>query len=272
MNYRLYTDSEKSMEAGHLTNEDRYMFSETSFMEDGKIRVMAIADGMGGMSNGGESASNAVRGFMRSFYTALMSRYSESDMKNYSIKYSVKDIEEAMKEAFAEANREVCMNAPVYYQTGTTLSAVCVVNDCAVVANIGDSPIYYYNNRERKLRMLSELHTKAERDVHAGLYERYSREYYKNDNILYGYIGQYSDLRPDDISIQSVGKLSDGDIILTGSDGAFGRIRDNVIYGLLTDCSRDEEGFIISQLFELASLDGDDDQTAIMYIVEGEEQ
>ena len=272
MNYRVYEDTEKSMEPGHLTNEDRYMFSETSFMGDRKIRIMIIADGMGGMSNGDESARNAIRGFMRSFYTELMTRYTDSDMTNYSLKYSVKDIEEAMKSAFAEANREVCMNAPVYYQTGTTLSAVCVADDCAVVANVGDSPIYYYNNKRKKLSLLSELQTKAERDVCAGLYERYSGEYYKNDNVLYGYIGQYTDLRPEDVHVAAVGNLSDGDIFLAGSDGAFGRLRDNAIYGLLNDCSIDEEGFIISQLFELASLDGDDDRTAIMYIVEDEEQ
>lgn len=260
------------MEPGHIANEDRYMFSETSFMGDRKIQIMVIADGMGGMSGGGESARNALRGFMKSFYTELMTRYADSDMTNFSINYSVSDIEEAMLEAFREANREVCMNAPVYYQTGTTLSAVCVADDCAVVANAGDSPIYYYSSKKKKLRQLSELQTKAERDVSAGLYERYSWEYYKNDNVLYGYIGQYSDLRSEDVHVASVGNLADGDIILAGSDGAFGRMRDNIIFGLLNDCSRDEEGFIISQLFELAGMDGDDDRSAIMYIVEGEER
>ena len=268
MKYRLYTDTEKSMETGRHRNEDRYLFSEFSFMEDQKIQLIVIADGMGGLQNGAETAGCAVKYFAQSFYSEILSNYTESDMKSFSARYAINAIESAMIEAVKEANRKVCERAKAYDNTGTTLSAICIVNEFAVIANIGDSPIYYYNNKRRKLSLISELHTKAEQDVQLGIYARFSDEYYRNDSKLYRYIGQYSELNNDEISVTSIGNLSDGDIIIAGTDGCFGRIRENVLFELLSDSSADDEGFVISQLFDIARLDGYDDQTAVMYIVE----
>lgn len=270
MNYRLYKDTEKATEEITRVNEDRYMFSEFSFMGDKKIRLVIIADGMGGLSDGAKAAEDAIWGFAGSFYPRIMNRYAESDMKNYSLKYAVSDIEDAVIEAMKEANRNVCRNTMPYAHAGTTLSVVCIVDDCAVMANVGDSPIYYYNKKGRKLSLISQLQTKAEQDAMAGAYEKFSDEYYMNDNILYSYMGQYSELEADDIYLASVGNLTDGDIILAGSDGCFGRIKNNVVKGLIEDVSREEEEFVLCQLFDLARLDGNDDQTAIMYIVEEE--
>ena len=44
--YRIYTYTEKSRLSTHLKNEDSFFFSEFTFMEDVKIQVLAVADGV----------------------------------------------------------------------------------------------------------------------------------------------------------------------------------------------------------------------------------
>jgi len=271
MNYRLYSDTEKSWEAGHILNEDSYLFSEFSFMNDKKIKLMLVADGMGGLEDGDLASKNAVTGFMKAFYNKMMESYLDTEFSNFSMKYAIQDIEKAIIYGIQEANKGVCKCANPMSRTGTTLSVVCVVDDCMVAANVGDSPIYFLKKRENRLRLVSKLQTKAEKDVEMGLYERGSEAYFSNSHIVYCSLGQYSNLSKDDIFVSSTGKLEPGDIILMGSDGCFGCMSEAILHQLIGHCTVEEESFVLPQMFEIARSDKNDDQTAFMYVVAGEE-
>lgn len=267
MEYRVYTDSEKSYEITHPENEDSYLFSEFSFMRDKKIKLIVIADGMGGLSDGAKASKNAVNGFTAKFYREVLRKYTGADMEQYSLRYAVNDIKKILIRAVAAANKEVCRNTDPYTNTGSTITAVCIIDDCAVIANVGDSPVYFYKKKERRLRLVSELHTKAERDVKAGCYARYSEEYFQNDHILYNSLGQYATLDTQDVSVTAIGNLEEGDAILAGTDGSFGCLQEHMIQELIHHCGREEEEFFLQHLFSLTRLDKDDDQTAVYYVV-----
>ena len=272
MDYRIHTNTMKSFVPSHKVNEDRYLFTEFSFMEDKKIRLMIIADGMGGLEDGQIAAQNGVTGFVEAFYQEIMNCYMDTDMDGFSLKYAVHDVEDAMIRALQSANDRVCENADYMKPTGSTLSAVCIFEDFAIVINVGDSPVYFYRDAKKQMKLVSVLQTKAEQDVFKGLYERYSEEYYANDHRIYCSLGQYGDLAPEDICVTSIGKLKPGDLFLLGSDGAFGRMSEAEIKELLEYCADGAEGFILAKLFDRAREDKYDDQTAILYICAEEKE
>lgn len=269
MDYRLYSRSEQSADYRHVENEDSAMYSRFSFMKDKTIRILVVADGMGGLQDGKKASVNAVKGFMKAFYEQILEQYIDTDMESFSLKYVIKDIKRCLRHAIQKANTCVCRGAEHYQMTGTTISAICLVDDCAVLANVGDSPIYLYRKQNHRVKLISKLQTKAEQDVAAGVYKRGSSSYYKNNHILYCSLGQYDRLQEEDIYTTAVGNLQEGDSLLIGTDGCFGNMNETLVGSLLNECSMAEEGFLLEQIFSLARMDKDDDQTAFLCIAEG---
>ena len=267
MKHRVYIHTEKSQEVSHKVNEDRVLFSEYTFMNDQKITLLVVADGIGGLKNGEAAARNAVQGFAESFYKYMAELYlNASDIRDFSIGRYADKLETVLKESICEANKRVYDGAEPFCQTGTTISAAVIVGNYAIVANVGDSPVYLYRSKTREIQLISKLHTQAERDVEDGYYERYSAMYYANEHRIYRSLGKEPTLHLSEVSIHVIGHLKEGDRILAGTDGAFGYMRELEMQELL-ECREDEEDFILSQLFEVARMDKDDDQSAILYIV-----
>ena len=272
MKYRIYTRTEKSRDASHEINQDRYLFSQYVFNEDGQINLLLVADGMGGLEDGEKSSQNALKGFAKYFYEKAADLYLNAQMDGFSISYFAKDAERIIKDAICAANETVCKNADEFKQTGTTISVVCIIGKYAITANVGDSPIYFYRSKTKSMSLVSTLQTQAEEDVKAGCYERYSADYYRNDHILRQCLGQYSKLNEEDICCQKIGRLETGDKFLLGSDGAFGKIMEEDIFELLDECSSiEEEEYVLPLLFNRARIGKKDDQTALFYVVAEEE-
>lgn len=265
--YRIYTRTEKSRVSSHLKNEDSFLFSEFRFMEDVRIQAMAVADGMGGLKDGDKTSRNAISGFFKAFYDKIADAYVGQDAESFSMAYFADRMTEIVKESVKAANTEVCRNITCRGETGTTLSVVCIVDGYAVVANVGDSPIFLYRAKSRELKLVSELQTRAELEAESGKYARYSSEYYANDRYLYNSMGEYVELGDENIYIRVIGRLAKNDMLLVGSDGAFGRLQAAEILELVDGCTEEEEDFILPQLFGLARMDKQDDQTGILYVV-----
>lgn len=265
--YRIFYRTEKSKELDHEVNQDRMLFAENSLMNDEKLKIMLVADGMGGLQNGEKASYHGTEGFMRDLWESLLKIYMENNREGFSMTHHIERIREIAKQAVLEANREVCRHAEVFEETGTTLSAVLILGTCGVIVNVGDSPVYYYSSREEELTLVSTLQTKAEQDVQRGRYPRFSKEYYENDHILYRCLGQRQELAKSDICVSVLERLEKGDMILAGSDGAFGKMREPEILEIIAD---EKEYTVLKNLFERAREDKDDDQTAILYKVCGE--
>ena len=265
--YRIYTYTEKSRSLKHLKNEDSFFFSEFTFMDDVKIQVLAVADGMGGLKDGAKSSQNAISGFLKAFYEKMINAYIGQDTENFSMSYFAEKLENILKESIKFANAEVCKNAVFPGETGTTLSVVCIIDRYAIVANVGDSPVFLYRAKSRRLQIVSQLQTRAELEAETGKYEKYSYEYYVNDRYLYNSLGGYTELGDENIYTGVIGRLEKNDKLLVGSDGAFGRLQEAELLELVDGCAEEEEGFILPQLFGLARMDKHDDQTGILYVV-----
>lgn len=99
--------------------------------------------------------------------------------------------------------------------------------------------------------------------MEAGLYSRYSDEYYDNEHIVCHILGEYTRLDSDAIYCRRVGNLEPGDMVLVGSDGAFGRMMEDEIQQFLEEENTD---FVLEDIFERARQDKNDDQTAILCV------
>lgn len=263
--YRVFHRTEQSKDIyHHEVNEDRYMFAEYGLMNDEKLTLLVVADGMGGLSDGAVASHYAIKGFMQSIYENILELYLESDNENFSLTYYADELKKMVVTAIIEANKAVCDNAEPFVETGTTLSVVAILGGLAIVANTGDSPVYFYRSETGEFSIVSKLHTVAEQDADVGVYERYSDEYYANDHIIYKSLGNQEQLQEEDVYVKVVGYLQSGDIFLIGSDGAFGRMREQEILDIV---QQEKETLVLRALFEQARKDKDDDQTAILYKV-----
>lgn len=268
--YKIFSRTEKSKNPQHKTNEDSFLYTEYCFMNDEKIRFLIVGDGIGSMVNAEMASRNAVEGFAEAVYSRLARVYMDNKEEGFSITHHADRVKEVVKSAFCEANRNVCRKAGTVDETGTTLSVVAIVGDYAVVANIGDSPVYYYNSETDEFKMVSCLHTVAERDAANGVYERYSDAYYAKEHILESgrSLGECDELDESRISVREIGYLHENDQFLIGSDGAFGRMMEEEILEILESF---KETQILKNLFSEARMDKDDDQTAILYKICKEE-
>ena len=263
-NYRVFYRSVKSADTHHRVNEDCYMHVQYYMMNDAKINVLAVADGMGGLSNGETASRSAVAGALESVHRELLRRYQDSRGKNFSMTHHIEWLEAAARTALEDANEAVCATAEPGVETGTTLSLLLHMGDCAVAANVGDSPIYYYPAAEKELVLVSEIQTKAEMEACAGRYERFSQEYYEQSHIIMNSLGSYTKLPQGSVSINVLEDVRHGDMFLIGSDGAFGRLKAEDILELLEE----EQGDVfLGRLFFEAGKDKEDDQTAVLYMI-----
>lgn len=261
-NYRIYSRTEKSKSESHSKNEDCFFCCEYSFLNDEKIKVIEIADGMGGLTNGEKASSDVIYSFNRAFQDALFQEYWTHIGEEFSITYHAELLKEIVCEAIQKANAYVCEEADRYVDTGTTISVVVISNGYAIVANVGDSPVYFYRAETDDLTLVSTLHTRAEQDVACGMYRRYSERYFENDHRIYRCIGRTSELPKEEISINIIEKLRDGDMFLAGSDGAFGRLKEEEITEIIT---KDKKSMVLKELFLKGRAQKNDDQTAILY-------
>jgi len=167
------------------SNEDDYLViapeDPTITLQRG--RLLAIADGMGGVTGGAEASRTAVRSLACEFLAA-----------------NGGDPSELMARGFARACRSVYEQSrqnPSLRGMGTTLTAINIVRERLVLGHIGDSRCYLL--RAGKLRQITEDH--AVRD---------------GDNRLTRCVGGGRDSEQADVSVH---ELRAEDRLLLATDG-----------------------------------------------------
>ena len=207
-----------------LENEDNFFiegigcktkenFSEKIVVSDFKIRIFAVFDGMGGEAYGKEASTIAAE-----------------TLEKFNIDFSKakdEDINSIVQEYVKKANEEIC-NMIIQKRCtigGCTMALVCILNGKAYAFSIGDSRIYYYNQR---LKQISEDQTLAMKKLKANIYTEEEAKNSDDARKLTSYLGV--DTRNTGISVLAYSPfdIADGKILIC-SDG-------------LTDmCSDDED-------------------------------
>jgi protein phosphatase len=193
-------------------NEDNCGTAETP---NGTVCV--VCDGMGGHAGGQEASRIAVDCIIQHL---SRERYA--------------DIRLAMRDALDFANMQILGAAaehPELQGMGTTACVVVFQDDKAWIAHAGDSRIYLFVAKEKRLHRLTRDHSFVQGLVEQGVIYPEEAENHPDKNRILKALGIKEDLNPE-IPEQPV-LPAKGDIFLICSDGLSGMVADKEIEDIL---------------------------------------
>ena len=170
--------------------------------------LFAVADGMGGHAGGDVASSLAI------------ARLERLDQPFESTSAAERALRDAIADAAAELIDTVHVR-PELAGMGTTVSALVMVDDYAVIAHIGDSRIYLY--RDDALTQITTDHTFVQRLVDSGRITPEEARYHPRRSVLMRVLGDM-DANPELDSF--IMPTQDGDRWLLCSDGLSGVVDD----------------------------------------------
>jgi protein phosphatase len=170
--------------------------------------LFVVADGMGGHAGGDVASSLAI------------SRLALLDLPFTS----TSEAERALRDSIADTATELIETVgrrPELAGMGTTVSALVMVDDYAVIAHIGDSRIYLF--RDGALTQITTDHTFVQRLVDSGRITPEEARYHPRRSVLMRVLG---DMDPDPEVDTFIMPTQPGDRWLLCSDGLSGVLDD----------------------------------------------
>ena len=211
MNVYAKTDIGKKRE----TNQDAF---DTGYFDDGTVWAV-VCDGMGGVS-GGQVASSLC---IDKTVNALKRSYRENMTANNVKNMLVSAINAANSYVFDESLKDRELKG-----MGTTIVAVVIVNNIAVIAHVGDSRAYIINDT---IKQVTKDHSYVQLLVDNGKITPEEAENHPDKNIITRAIGieGFVDVEVDMVDITSADKL------LLCTDGLNGYVKDEDILKLIKE-------------------------------------
>jgi serine/threonine protein phosphatase PrpC len=189
--------------------------NQDTFLVDESRGLFLVADGMGGMFNGGAAAA-----FVLKQLPALLFKESAAwpPPPGALLTHMIASIRETGRQLRAEVGEH----------SGTTITVAGLLDRALVVANLGDSPAYLF--RDRSLRMLSRDHNLAGILVEKGVLTPNQALHHPGRHELTAYLGMPgpAPVHATEISWQA------GDRLLLCTDGLSGLVGQSDIAGALT--------------------------------------
>lgn len=170
--------------------------------------LFVVADGMGGHAGGDVASSIAIR-----HLESLDQIFSTTSEAERSLR---EEIQETAGDLIATVGRR-----PELAGMGTTVSALAMVDDYAVIAHIGDSRIYLF--RDGQLTQITADHTFVQRLVDSGRITPEEARYHPRRSVLMRVLGDM-DAHPEVDTF--VMPTQQGDRWLLCSDGLSGVVDD----------------------------------------------
>jgi len=220
-------------------NEDCFCINE-------KLKLFAVADGMGGHRAGEVASKLAVK------------TLEESLCKKLS---SFGDPLQALVKAVCDANREVyrtaCMQE-IYHGMGTTLTACLVYNkNNLAVAHVGDSRAYLIRGSD--MFRLTEDHSLVQEMIETGSITEDQAFYHPQRNILLRSLGTAAKVEVD----ASSWEILEGDAFLLCTDGLTNHLRDEEIFSTVI-AAGDPDSCVRNLLEETLKRGASDNVTIIL--------
>lgn len=196
-------------------NEDKgeVFISENDAEIASRGHIFVVCDGMGGHEAGQIASELASKTFVEVYRS-----------------HPATEPEEAAKAAVKAANRfvlDVARIAPNRRGMGTTLTALCIVQNKGLYVHVGDSRLYRF--REGSIEQITNDHTWVEETVRAGTMSREDAEVHPYRHVLTQAVGTEDDLAPE----VGVFDLAEGDLYILCSDGVTNHVSDDAIASAL---------------------------------------
>ena len=189
--------------------------------------LVAVADGMGGCA-AGETASETACERLREFFFEQNGGHSKKPVFE-----TVEEIAEGLKHIFYITHDAILRLAdqnPDYEGMGTTLSALMIHGEKAVVAHVGDSRIYRL--RDNGLTQLTVDHTQVQSLIEMGRLNPEQARNHPGKHLLTQAMGVEDGIEEIYTRIEDI---SPDDIYLLCSDGLYDMIDDTSIQKTLAE-------------------------------------
>lgn len=183
--------------------------------------LFVVCDGMGGHVGG-----------------AMASRLAVDSIVGYIDKEQYATPIEALDGALQFANMQILGYAdahPEYRGMGTTACIVLIQGNDVWIAHVGDSRIYLYLGKERRLHRITKDHSYVQTLVDAGQITDEEAEHHPNKNRIMKALGIKPELQPSFNFENKPIHPKNGDIFLICSDGLSGMIPDSTIQRVLAE-------------------------------------
>lgn len=214
-------------------------------------RLFAIADGMGGHKGGAEASRLACEGLLDYYYDQSVSKWLE-------------DLGQCRPTTLEEAFHRVDLNihdlslrVKELEGMGTTLSALVLLGDTALIAHVGDSRIYRF--RDHHLEKLTQDHTMAQLSIEMGYMDEEEAKSHPLRNVLTEVVGRGFD------EVQTrTEPVAKGDVFLLCTDGLHHGVSDARIEEIKESFS--PENGVCNQLIQEAIKEGGRDNITVIVV------
>ena len=220
-------------------NQDAYTFIEF----DGTTVAAVVCDGMGGVS-GGEIASKIAVTAIREYL-----------LKNYKAEMTVEQVKELIEKSFTFSNEKICEYAETdaaLQGMGTTAVLIFVIKNVAVIAHIGDSRAYLFD--DSGITKLTKDHSLVQDMIDSGSITEEEAKVHPHRNVITRVLGMKEPLQIDIGSIS----FSNSSILLC-TDGLTEYIDDEEIYEIV----RNHPEICTKMLVDIANERGGDDNITV---------
>ena len=195
--------------------------NQDQFVLDSSLGLYAIADGMGGHAAGEVASDLAI--------TALAG--SLRDQQPASEPWTPEDASRLLRNAMNDGNHKICesvLDRAEWRGMGTTIVALVIAGDKAVIGHVGDSRAYLL--RDGELRQLTSDHSWVNEQVKLGLLTHEQANRHPMRNIVTRALGNQPEVEVDVIEEA----VRPNDIFALCSDGLSGMLSDDEISEILT--------------------------------------
>jgi protein phosphatase len=210
------------------SNQDSILCLQNNF-KNYSAGLFIVADGMGGLSNGGEASNYIVSQFQnwwnQDFPEMISKKIKSNDDVGELIEQEIWDINQAV----------IAYGNQVQSKVGSTLSLLLIIDDRYYIKNLGDSRIYL--KRNKKLLQLTEDQSLVAQLIREKKLTLEEAKHYQKKNVLTMCIGIYQEPK----AFSAYGKIKDRDQFLLCSDGLYNCMEAQEIWKTLSDRDIAEE-------------------------------
>jgi protein phosphatase len=240
----------------HKENEDHFLVIDgrDELYDTRSLGMLfAVADGMSGHKGGSKASRMACEGLL-GYYAERSSSAQTSNFTEMRLK--------ALKDTFQKVHQKIyerSLKEKDYEGMGTTLSALNLLDDTALIAHVGDSRIYRLRNHCLEKR--TQDHTMAQLSVEMGFIKQEDVRSHPLRHVLLDAVGQGLD----EIQIR-MERIVKGDTFLLCTDGLHHMVPDDKLKEIL-EAFRPEDGVCDRMVHEAIRRGGTDDITVIVVYV-----
>lgn len=196
------------------------------------LTILALADGMGGHAWG----EHVSREALHKVSLALFERFNVDPALNLVESegaIEINQLAETLEDAIKEANTYVLrmIQANNWQKAGSTLTIVAILENRAVIVNIGDSPVFIYHQQDRCLSKVTVDDTVANYQLLAGKITPEMALHHSGRSILKWHIGMEE--LPARLHARCI-DLEDDDLLLLCTDGVNGQLSEQRIADILS--------------------------------------